>query len=83
MPALVGVVSAGTDQSRGDPAVLTTKEHEVLARLADGLSNDDIATAMYVSPATVKTHLSHIYAKLGVGTRHEALARAVALGLLG
>ena len=37
---------------------------------------------MFVTPATVKTHLAHIYAKLGVSGRHEALARAVALGLL-
>ena len=61
---------------------LTRKELEVLARLAEGRSNREIAGALYVTPATVKTHLAHIYTKLGVGGRQEALARAVALGLL-
>ena len=85
LPSLVGVVSIDTDtdpetaESRG---LLTGKEREVLSSLADGRSNHEIALAMYVSAATVKTHLTHIYGKLGVRTRHEALARAVALGLL-
>ena len=61
---------------------LTRKELEVLARLAEGRSNREIAGALYVTPATVKTHLAHIYTKLGVTGRQEALARAVALGLL-
>ncbi len=61
---------------------LTSKEWQVLSRLAHGESNAEIASALYVSPATVKTHLTHIYGKLGVGSRHGALSRAVALGLL-
>jgi ATP/maltotriose-dependent transcriptional regulator MalT len=61
---------------------LTAKELEVLARLAEGKSNQQIAEALFVTAATVKTHLSNIYGKLGVANRREALARALALGLL-
>ena len=63
--------------------MLTRKELEVLARLAEGRSNREIAEALFVTPATVKSHLAHIYVKLGVAGRQEAMARAVALGLLG
>jgi len=65
----------------GGPA-LTPKEREVTALLARGASTAAIASALFVSPATVKTHLAHIYAKLGARGRHEAVARAVALGLV-
>jgi DNA-binding NarL/FixJ family response regulator len=65
-----------------DEAALTSKEREVLAWLAEGRSNQEIAEALYITPATVKTHLAHIYAKLGVKGRHEALARAVSLGYI-
>jgi DNA-binding NarL/FixJ family response regulator len=61
---------------------LTSKEREVLALLSSGKSNAEIASALFVSAATVKTHLAHIYAKLGVGSRYEALALAVALGMV-
>jgi DNA-binding NarL/FixJ family response regulator len=64
-------------------AALTAKEREVLRLLAAGRSNAEIAGALFVSPATVKTHLAHIYEKLGVRGRYEALTRAVALGLVG
>jgi DNA-binding NarL/FixJ family response regulator len=68
---------------RADGSVpLTTKERQVLTRLAQGDSNAEIATALFVSPATVKTHLAHIYAKLGVASRHGATLRATSLGLL-
>jgi len=62
---------------------LTAKECEVLALLAQGHSNKQIARALYVSEATVKTHLQHIYAKLDVQNRFGALTRAAELGLLG
>jgi DNA-binding NarL/FixJ family response regulator len=81
VPALVGAVddAAGAQVGGG---LLTAKEREVLARLAEGRSNAAIAAALHVTPATVKTHLAHIYEKLGAGDRNEALVRAVALGLL-
>jgi DNA-binding NarL/FixJ family response regulator len=81
-PALVPAVLDALQGGDADGGPLTIKEQEVLARLAEGRSNQEIAAAMFVTPATVKTHLSHIYAKLGVANRREALARAVALGLL-
>lgn len=61
---------------------LTAKEMEVLALLAQGHSNKQIARALYVSDATVKTHLQHIYGKLDVQSRFGALSRAAELGLL-
>lgn len=81
LPLLVGVLGTSPDEDDGE-GVLTRKEREVLARLAQGLSNREIADALYVTPATVKTHLAHIYTKLGVTGRQEALAKAVSLGLL-
>jgi DNA-binding NarL/FixJ family response regulator len=61
---------------------LTAKEVEVLGLLAQGHSNKQIARALFVSDATVKTHLQHIYAKLDAQGRHGALTRAAELGLL-
>ena len=84
LPLLVGAMTTGADAETPDSngVVLTSKELEVLRRLAEGRTNKQIADAVFVTQATVKTHLAHIYAKLGVSGRHEALARAVALGLL-
>jgi DNA-binding NarL/FixJ family response regulator len=81
VPALVGAVD-GEGGAQVGGGLLTAKEREVLARLAEGRSNAAIAAALHVTPATVKTHLAHIYEKLGAGDRNEALVRAVALGLL-
>ncbi|MSO36891.1 MAG: response regulator transcription factor [Acidimicrobiia bacterium] len=61
---------------------LTTREYQVLAKLATGQSNRQIASELFVSLPTVKTHLAHIYAKLGAKNRNEALARAMTLGFL-
>jgi DNA-binding NarL/FixJ family response regulator len=57
--------------------VLTEREIEVLDLLARGLANKDLARQLLVSEATVKSHLSHIYAKLGVDTRSGAVAKAI------
>ena len=78
-PALTGQAQPGATHREA----LTRKELEVLACLAEGRSNREIADALFVTPATVKSHLAHIYVKLGVTGRQEAMARAVALGLLG
>lgn len=61
---------------------LTERELEVARLLARGLANDEIAAALFVSLNTVKTHLKNVYAKLGVRTRTEAVARCLELGLL-
>jgi DNA-binding NarL/FixJ family response regulator len=61
---------------------LTLREGEVLRLLAQGLTNREIAHALVVSVGTVKVHVEHIIAKLGVSDRTQAAVRAVALGLL-
>ena len=57
--------------------VLTEREVEILDLLARGLSNKELARRLLVSEATVKSHLSHIYPKLGVDTRAAAVATAI------
>jgi ATP/maltotriose-dependent transcriptional regulator MalT len=54
----------------------------VLRLLAAGRSNADMAADLFVEQSTVKTHLIHLYSKLGVHSRTQAVARARALGLL-
>src|SRR4029077_18269482 len=61
---------------------LTARERDVLAMISQGLSNKRIARALEISPETVKTHVKHIFLKLAVGTRTEAVLRAVSRGLL-
>jgi predicted ATPase/DNA-binding CsgD family transcriptional regulator len=55
---------------------LTPTEAEVVGLAVDGLSNPDIGARLFMSRSTVKTHLSHVYAKLGVANRTELAARA-------
>jgi DNA-binding CsgD family transcriptional regulator len=62
-------------EERVAPAALSVREHEVLALVADGLRNAEIAEALWVSPATVRKHLENIYEKLGVHTRTAAVAQ--------
>lgn len=70
----------------GDPIgpaePLSPRELEVLGLLADGMTNQEIAAALFVSLATVKTHVHHIAAKLGSANRTETAALARELGLL-
>ena len=61
---------------------LTERELEVLRLLAAGRSNAEMAAELFVEQSTVKTHLIHLYSKLGVHSRTQAVARARALGLL-
>lgn len=61
---------------------LTEREREVLALMVEGLSNNAIALRLQVTPATVKSHVSSILAKLNVATRAEAMALAVRNGFL-
>jgi NarL family two-component system response regulator LiaR len=56
---------------------LTERERDVLALLVGGLNNTQIADKLVVSPSTIKSHVSHILAKLGVASRTEAAALAV------
>jgi LuxR family maltose regulon positive regulatory protein len=60
---------------------LTERELEVLRLIAEGLSNIEIAERLFVGVSTVKKHINHIYGKLGVESRTQALLRAQALNL--
>jgi DNA-binding NarL/FixJ family response regulator len=62
---------------------LSAREREVLALVAKGTSNREIARELFISEATVKTHLTHLYAKLGVNDRAAAVAVAYDRGILG
>ena len=64
------------------PRPLSQRELEVLALAAEGLSGPRIAEQLFVSPSTVKTHLEHIYNKLGVSDRAGAVAIGLRTGLL-
>jgi DNA-binding NarL/FixJ family response regulator len=61
---------------------LTPREAEVLQHLAQGRTNTEIANDLVLSVNTVKFHVEHIIAKLGVADRTQAAVRAVELGLL-
>jgi two-component system, NarL family, nitrate/nitrite response regulator NarL len=69
-------------RSNDDRPVLTPREREVLRLTADGLSAPEIGERLYLSAATVKTHLQHLYGKLGVSDRAAAVAEAMRRGLL-
>ena len=64
------------------PEVLSQRELEVLALIADGATNRHAAAKLFVSEATVKAHLLHIYEKLGVRDRAAAVAEAYRRRLL-
>lgn len=68
-------VQARMERTRQEDA-LSARELELLALLAGGASNRALAKALFISEATVKTHLVHIYAKLGVDNRTAAIAEA-------
>ena len=61
---------------------ISKRELDVLEHLANGLSNREIAEQLYVSTNTVKTHLGHLYEKLGVSRRTQAVIRAKSLSLI-
>ncbi|WP_405938932.1 response regulator transcription factor [Streptomyces sp. NBC_00726] len=62
---------------------LSAREREVLALVARGTSNREIAAELFISEATVKTHLTHLFAKLGVKDRAAAVATGYDRGILG
>jgi DNA-binding NarL/FixJ family response regulator len=65
------------------PDDLTPREAEVLSLVAQGLSNREIASALVVSEATVKTHINHVFAKIGARDRAQAVHYAYTHGLAG
>ena len=76
--------SPGFDAARGRAVldVLTPREAEVLRRVAGGATNAEIATLMHLSTTTVKTHVGHVLAKLGLRDRVQAVVLAYESGLV-
>jgi DNA-binding NarL/FixJ family response regulator len=86
-PAVPGTAAAGRDPANparpaADLARLTEREREVLALVAQGLSNEEIATRLYLSPLTTKTHVSHIMTKLSARDRAQLVVIAYESGLV-
>lgn len=61
---------------------ITPREHEILALIAEGLSNREIGERLFVSENTVKTHSSRLFEKIGVNRRLQAVQKAKELGLI-
>ena len=70
-----GAGAARPSWRASDP--LTPRERDVLAMISQGLSNKLIARSLEISPETVKSHIKHIFLKLEVSTRTEAVFRAL------
>jgi DNA-binding NarL/FixJ family response regulator len=66
----------------GELDAITQREREVMALVADGLTNDEIARKLYMSPATVRTHVSRAMTKLGVRDRAQLVVLAYETGLV-
>jgi len=81
-PDLKTSLGSDTGESKGTVSILSRREEEVLAMLANKLSTQEIAASLYLSESTVKTHLRNIFRKLGVRNRTEAVAAAYQLGLV-
>ena len=82
-PAAAGQSAAAQPTAPGDELGLTPREREVLALVAQGRTNRQIAQALFISDKTASVHVSNILAKLGVANRAEAAATVHRLGLTG
>ncbi|WAL41011.1 response regulator transcription factor [Brevibacterium sp. BRM-1] len=81
--AMSATVTERLARRLSNPAVaLSRRELEILEAAATGESNREIAASLFISQATVKTHLVHVFDKLGAATRTEAVAKARELGLI-
>ena len=82
LPSRLSLSRRSAEREGGLIESLTTREHDVLALVADGLSNREIAHDLAISEHTVKFHLASVFGKLGVSTRTEAVQRGVRLGVI-
>lgn len=64
-----------TRATRAPAEILTPREFEILGLIAQGLRNNEIAEALFISPSTIKVHIRHIFEKLGARSRAEAVVR--------
>jgi ATP/maltotriose-dependent transcriptional regulator MalT len=71
------VVSRLVRRFRAPQLALSQREIEILELIAAGASNREVSRALFISEATVKTHLAHVYDKLGVDSRTSAVREAV------
>ncbi|MCS5486897.1 response regulator transcription factor [Curtobacterium flaccumfaciens pv. beticola] len=78
-PAIAGRLMA---RMRAPRVSLSAREIEVLRLVADGASNGAVARRLHISEATVKSHLVHVFSKLGVASRTAAVSEARTLGVL-
>jgi DNA-binding NarL/FixJ family response regulator len=78
-PAIAGRL---VERMRTPRTALSSREIEVLGLVADGLSNQQIAETLFVSQATVKSHLVHVFAKLDTDSRTAAVATGIRRGLI-
>ncbi|AQT80792.1 DNA-binding response regulator [Mycolicibacterium litorale] len=72
-----GLANEVRQRSRGDATLLSPREAEVITFIAQGLSVPDIAKRLHLAPTTVRTHVQHLYEKLGVSDRAAAVAEAM------
>jgi LuxR family maltose regulon positive regulatory protein len=73
---------SATDSSARILSALSRRETDILTRIADGLSNKEIARSLDIGPETVKSHLKSVFTKLGVEKRAQAVSRAQTLGIV-
>lgn len=86
LPSLLGSAEApsrAAARSSTADVALTVREREVLERLAQGLTNREIAGELFVGEETIKSHCSRLYGKLAARGRRDVVAKALAAGLLG
>lgn len=79
-PVLAGVLSSSAATEK--MSKLTQRERDVLRLLADGMSNEEIGKALFISPETVRTHVRKAMAKLDADTRTQAVATALRQSLI-
>jgi two-component system nitrate/nitrite response regulator NarL len=77
-----GIAAEVRSRWRPDMPSLSERERQVLEMIAEGMSAPEIGRRLYLSPATVKSHLQSLYEKLGVSDRAAAVAEAMRRGLL-
>lgn len=72
----------GIDPEKIKELGISKREHEILEQIAAGLSNKEIADALFVSESTVKTHVSNLFSKLDAKRRTQAIQKAKSLNIL-